>query len=153
MTAFSVARRFLKPLNPEFGMNANVLKTSGSGYVRASPNKSNGNRSGWWDRPLVFLLMLLLAAVVCGMPLLVAGGYAVAVFTTMRGWLTEGTLGVHIVLWTLAAMVGFVVADRLAMIPHNPVGWPAWWILLTVAAHLIYLAKLTGPISRFIRNS
>ena len=25
--------------------------------------------SGWWDRPLVFLLMLLLAAVVCGMPL------------------------------------------------------------------------------------
>lgn len=35
--------------------------------------------SGWWDRPLVFLLMLLLAAVVCGMPLLVAGGYAVAV--------------------------------------------------------------------------
>lgn len=115
-------------------MNANVLKTSGSGYVRASPNKSNGNRSGWWDRPLVFLLMLLLAAVVCGMPLLVAGGYAVAVFTTMRGWLTEGTLGVHIVLWTLAAMVGFVVADRLVMIPHNPVGWPAWWILLTVAA-------------------
>ena len=65
--------------------------------------------SGWWDRPLVFLLMLLLAAVVCGMPLLVAGGYAV--------------------------------------------GWPAWWILLTVAAHLIYLAKLAGPISRFIRNS
>ena len=109
--------------------------------------------SGWWDRPLVFLLMLLLAAVVCGMPLLVAGGYAVAVFTTMRGWLTEGTLGVHIVLWTLAAMVGFVLADRLAMIPHNPVGWPAWWILLTVAAHLIYLAKLAGPISRFIRNS
>ena len=109
--------------------------------------------SGWRDRPLVFLLMLLLAAVVCGMPLLVAGGYAVAVFTTMRGWLTEGTLGVHIVLWTLAAMVGFVLADRLAMIPHNPVGWPAWWILLTVAAHLIYLAKLAGPISRFIRNS
>lgn len=109
--------------------------------------------SGWWDRPLVFLLMLLLAAVVCGMPLLVAGGYAVAVFTTMRGWLTEGTLGVHIVLWTLAVMVGFVLADRLAMIPHNPVGWPAWWILLTVAAHLIYLAKLAGPISRFIRNS
>ena len=109
--------------------------------------------SGWWDRPLVFLLMLLLAAVVCGMPLLVAGGYAVAVFTTMRGWPTEGTLGVHIVLWTLAAMVGFVLADRLAMIPHNPVGWPAWWILLTVAAHLIYLAKLAGPISRFIRNS
>lgn len=109
--------------------------------------------SGWWDRPLVFLLMLLLAAVVCGMPLLVAGGYAVAVFTTMRGWLTEGTLGVHIVLWTLAAMVGFVLADRLAMIPHNPVGWPTWWILLTVAAHLIYLAKLAGPISRFIRNS
>lgn len=109
--------------------------------------------SGWRDRPLVFLLMLLLAAVVCGIPLLVAGGYAVAVFTTMRGWLTEGTLGVHIVLWTLAAMVGFVLADRLAMIPHNPVGWPAWWILLTVAAHLIYLAKLAGPISRFIRNS
>lgn len=109
--------------------------------------------SGWRDRPLVFLLMLLLAAVVCGMPLLVAGGYAVAVFTTMRGWLTEGTLGVHIVLWTLAAMVGFVLADRLAMIPHNPVGWPAWWILLTVAAHLIYLAKLAGSISRFIRNS
>lgn len=109
--------------------------------------------SGWRDRPLVFLLMLLLAAVVCGMPLLVAGGYAVAVFTTMRGWLTEGTLGVHIVLWTLAAMVGFVLSDRLAMIPHNPVGWPAWWILLTVAAHLIYLAKLAGPISRFIRNS
>lgn len=109
--------------------------------------------SGWRDRPLVFLLMLLLAAVVCGMPLLVAGGYAVAVFTTMRGRLTEGTLGVHIVLWTLAAMVGFVLADRLAMIPHNPVGWPAWWILLTVAAHLIYLAKLAGPISRFIRNS
>lgn len=109
--------------------------------------------SGWRDRPLVFLLMLLLAAVVCGMPLLVAGGYAVAVFTTMRGWLTEGTLGVHIVLWTLAAMVGFVLADRLAMIPHNPVGWPAWWILLAVAAHLIYLAKLAGPISRFIRNS
>lgn len=109
--------------------------------------------SGWRDRPLVFLLMLLLAAVVCGMPLLVAGGYAMAVFTTMRGWLTEGTLGVHIVLWTLAAMVGFVLADRLAMIPHNPVGWPAWWILLTVAAHLIYLAKLAGPISRFIRNS
>ncbi len=108
--------------------------------------------SGWWDRPLVFLLMLLLAAVVCGMPLLVAGGYAVAVFTTMRGWLTEGTLGVHIVLWTLAVMVGFVLADRLAMIPHNPVGWPAWWIPLTVAAHLIYLAKLAGPISRFIRN-
>ena len=109
--------------------------------------------SGWWDRPLVFLLMLLLAAVVCGMPLLVAGGYAVAVFTTMRGWLTEGTLGVHIVLWTLAVMVDFVLADRLAMIPHNPVGWPAWWILLTVAAHLIYLAQLAGPISRFIRNS
>ena len=109
--------------------------------------------SGWWDRPLVFLLMLLLAAVVCGMPLLVAGGYAVAVFTTMRGWPTEGTLGVHIVLWTLAAMVGFVLADRLAMIPHNPMGWPTWWILLTVAAHLIYLAKLAGPISRFIRNS
>ena len=109
--------------------------------------------SGWWDRPLVFLLMLLLAAVVCGMPLLVAGGYAVAVFTTMRGWLTEGTLGVHIVLWTLAVMVGFVLADRLAMIPLNPVGWPAWLILLTVAAHLIYLAKLAGPISRFIRNS
>lgn len=109
--------------------------------------------SGWWDRPLVFLLMLLLAAVVCGMPLLVAGGYAVAVFTTMRGWLTEGTLGVHIVLWTLVAMVGFVLADRLAMIPHNPMGWPAWGILLTVAAHLIYLAKLAGPISRFIRNS
>lgn len=108
--------------------------------------------SGWWDRPLVFLLMLLLAAVVCGMPLLVAGGYAVAVFTTMRGWLTEGTLGVHIVLWTLAAMVGFVLADRLAMIPHNPMGWPTWWILLTVAAHLIYLAKLADPISRFIRN-
>ena len=109
--------------------------------------------SGWWDRPLVFLLMLLLAAVVCGMPLLVAGGYAVAVFTTMRGWLTEGTLGVHIVLWTLAAMVGFVLAGHLAMIPHNPMGWPTWWILLTVAAHLIYLAKLAGPISRFIRNS
>ena len=35
-----------KPLNPGFGMNANVLKTSGSGYVRTSPNKSNGNRSG-----------------------------------------------------------------------------------------------------------
>ena len=109
--------------------------------------------SGWWDRPLVFLLMLLLAAVVCGMPLLVAGGYAVAVFTPMRGWLTEGTLGVHIVLWTLAAMVGFVLAGHLAMIPHNPMGWPTWWILLTVAAHLIYLAKLAGPISRFIRNS
>ena len=109
--------------------------------------------SGWRDRPLVFLLMLLLAAVVCGMPLLVAGGYAVAVFTTMRGWLTEGTLGVHIVLWTLAAMVGFVLAGHLAMIPHNPMGWPTWWILLTVAAHLIYLAKLAGPISRFIRNS
>ena len=109
--------------------------------------------SGWWDRPLVFLLMLLLAAVVCGMPLLVAGGYAVAVFTTMRGWPTEGTLGVHIVLWTLAAMVGFVLAGHLAMIPHNPMGWPTWWILLTVAAHLIYLAKLAGPISRFIRNS
>ena len=109
--------------------------------------------SGWWDRPLVFLLMLLLAAVVCGMPLLVAGGYAVAVFTTMRGWPTEGTLGVHIVLWTLAAMVGFVLAGHLAMIPHNPMGWPTWWILLTVAVHLIYLAKLAGPISRFIRNS
>ena len=54
---------------------------------------------------LVFLLMLLLAAVVCGMPLLAAGGYVMVVFTTMRGWLTEGTLGVHIVLWTLAAMV------------------------------------------------
>ena len=109
--------------------------------------------SGWWDRPLVFLLMLLLAAVVCGMPLLVAGGYVMVVFTTMRGWLTEGTLGVHIVLWTLAAMVGFVLAGHLAMIPHNPMGWPTWWILLTVAAHLIYLAKLAGPISRFIRNS
>ena len=109
--------------------------------------------SGWWDRPLVFLLMLLLAAVVCGMPLLAAGGYVMVVFTTMRGWLTEGTLGVHIVLWTLAAMVGFVLAGHLAMIPHNPMGWPTWWILLTVAAHLIYLAKLAGPISRFIRNS
>lgn len=108
---------------------------------------------GWWDRPLVFLLMLLLAAVVCGMPLLAAGGYVMVVFTTMRGWLTEGTLGVHIVLWTLAAMVGFVLAGHLAMIPHNPMGWPTWWILLTVAAHLIYLAKLAGPISRFIRNS
>lgn len=41
----------------------------------------------------------------------------------MRGWLTEGTLGVHIVLWTLAAMVGFVLAGHLAMIPHNPMGW------------------------------
>lgn len=109
--------------------------------------------SGWWDRPLVFLLMLLLAAVVCGMPLLAAGGYVMVVFTTMRGWLTEGTLGVHIVLWTLAAMVGFVLAGHLAMIPHNPMGWPTWWILLTVAVHLIYLAKLAGPISRFIRNS
>ena len=109
--------------------------------------------SGWRDRPLVFLLMLLLAAVVCGMPLLAAGGYVMVVFTTMRGWLTEGTLGVHIVLWTLAAMVGFVLAGHLAMIPHNPMGWPTWWILLTVAAHLIYLAKLAGPISRFIRNS
>ncbi len=98
-------------------------------------------------------LMLLLAAVVCGMPLLAAGGYVMVVFTTMRGWLTEGTLGVHIVLWTLAAMVGFVLAGHLAMIPHNPMGWPTWWILLTVAAHLIYLAKLAGPISRFIRNS
>lgn len=49
--------------------------------------------SGWWDRPLVFLLMLLLAAVVCGMPLLAAGGYVMVVFTTMRGWLTEGTPG------------------------------------------------------------
>lgn len=49
VTAFSVARRFLKPTNPEFGMNANVLKTSGSGYVRTSPNKSNGNRSGCVD--------------------------------------------------------------------------------------------------------
>jgi len=109
--------------------------------------------SGWWDRPLVFLLMLLPIAVVCGMPLLAAGGYAVAVFTTMRGWLTEGTLGVHIVLWTLVAMVGFVLADRLAMIPHNPMGWPTWWILLTVAAHLIYMAKLADSISRFLRNS
>lgn len=109
--------------------------------------------SGWWDRPLVFLLMLLLAAVVCGMPLLAAGGYVMVVFTTMRGWPTEGTLGVHIVLWTLAAMVGFVLAGHLAMIPHNPMGWPTWWILLTVAVHLIYLAKLAGPISRFIRNS
>ncbi len=109
--------------------------------------------SGWWDRPLVFLLMLLPIAVVCGMPLLAAGGYAVAVFTTMRGWFTEGTLGVHIVLWTLVAMVGFVLADRLAMIPHNPMGWPTWWILLTVAAHLIYMAKLADSISRFLRNS
>ncbi|WP_428861108.1 hypothetical protein AB4920_10850 [Bifidobacterium dentium] len=109
--------------------------------------------SGWWDRPLVFLLMLLLVAVVCGMPLLVAGGYVVVVLTTMRGWLTEGTLGIHIVLWTLAAVAGFVLADRLAMIPHNPMGWPTWWILLTVVAHLIYMAKLAGPISRFIRNS
>ena len=50
-------------------------------------------------------------------------------------------------------MVGFVLAGHLAMIPHNPMGWPTWWILLTVAAHLIYLAKLAGPISRFIRNS
>ena len=109
--------------------------------------------SGWWDRPLVFLLMLLLIAVVCGIPLLIVGGYVVAVFTAMRGWLAEGTLGVHIVLWTLAAMVGFVLAGRLAMIPHNPMGWPTWWILLTVAAHLIYMVKLAGPISRFIRNS
>ena len=81
-----------------------------------------------------------------------ACGYVMVVFTTMRGWLTEGTLGVHIVLWTLAAMVGFVLAGHLAMIPHNPMGWPTWWILLTVAAHLIYLAKLADPISRFIRN-
>ena len=109
--------------------------------------------SGWWDRPLVFLLMLLLIAVVCGMPLLAASGYVVAVLTTMRGWLTEGTLGIHIVLWTLAAVVGFVLAGRLAMIPHNPMGWPTWWILLTVVAHLIYMAKLADPISRFIRNS
>lgn len=109
--------------------------------------------SGWWGRPLVFLLMLLLIAVVCGMPLLAAGGYVVAVLTTMRGWLMEGTLGIHIVLWTLAAVAGFALADRLAMIPHNPMGWPTWWILLTVAAHLIYMAKLADPISRFIRNS
>lgn len=109
--------------------------------------------SGWWDRPLVFLLMLLPIAVVCGMPLLAAGGYVMVVFTTMRGWFTEGTLGVHIVLWTLVAMVGFVLADRLAMIPHNPMGWPTWWILLTVAAHLIYMAKLADSISRFLRNS
>ena len=108
---------------------------------------------GWWDRPFVFLLMLLLIAVVCGMPLLAAGGYAVVVLTTMRGWLTEGTLGIHIVLWTLTAVVGFVLADRLAMIPRNPMGWPTWWILLTVVAHLIYMAKLADPISRFIRNS
>ena len=44
------------------------------------------------------------------------------------------------------------LADRLAMIPRNPMGWPTWWILLTVAAHLIYMAKLADPISRFIRN-
>ncbi len=50
-------------------------------------------------------------------------------------------------------MVGFVLADRLAMIPHNPMGWPTWWILLTVAAHLIYMAKLADSISRFLRNS
>ena len=50
-------------------------------------------------------------------------------------------------------MMGFVLAGRLAMIPHNPMGWPTWWILLTVATHLIYLAKLADPISRFIRNS
>lgn len=40
--------------------------------------------SGWWDRPLVCLLMLLLVAVVCGVPLLIVGGYVGAVFTTMR---------------------------------------------------------------------
>lgn len=40
--------------------------------------------SGWWDRPLVFLLMLLLVAVVCGVPLLIVSGYVGAVFTTMR---------------------------------------------------------------------
>lgn len=50
-------------------------------------------------------------------------------------------------------MVGFVLAGRLAMILHSPMGWPTWWILLTVATHLIYLAKLADPISRFIRNS
>ena len=109
--------------------------------------------SGWWDRPLVFLLMLLLMSVVCGIPLLAAGGYVAVVFAAMRGWLEEGTLGVHIVLWALAAMVDFVLAGRLAMIPHNPMGWPSWWILLTVAVHLLYMAKLAGPISRFIRNS
>lgn len=40
--------------------------------------------SGWWNRPLVFLLMLLLVAVVCGVSLLIVGGYVGAVFTTMR---------------------------------------------------------------------
>ena len=101
----------------------------------------------------MFLLMLLLMGVVCGIPLLAAGGYVAVVFAAMRGWLEEGTLGVHIVLWALAAMVDFVLAGHLAMIPHNPMGWPTWWILLTVAAHLLYMAKLAGPISRFIRNS
>lgn len=136
-----------------FHMRGRQLAVVGQWLVGVDARLNEIIPSGWWDRPLVFLLMLLLIAVVCGMPLLAAGGYVVAVFTTMRGWLTEGTLGVHIVLWTLVAMVGFVLADRLAMIPHNPMGWPTWWILLTVAAHLIYMAKLADPISRFIKNS
>lgn len=108
---------------------------------------------GWWNGPLTLVAMLVIFAVVCGVPLLVVIVYAAFTKNAVEYWWQEGTLGVHAILWALLMLACFVVSDRLALIPNSPMRWPTWWILLTAIAHPIYLLAIEPRISQFIKKS
>lgn len=107
---------------------------------------------GWWNKPLTVLLMLLILAVICGVPLLIVVGYALLTKMTVMDWWREKTLGAHAVLWTLLILASLVLADRLAMIPNGSMRWLTWWMLLIAVVHPVYLLAVAPKISRFIEK-